>query len=144
METLLDTIRAGYAAYDAGDEAGFRERVRGLMADDCELCGPGYDVRGGDAAAGVWLAFHRAFPDGRHEWLSAAEYDGGAAFEMRFTGTHTGPLATPDGELPATGRRVSLDVAAIVQVHGGRVTAWHDYLDTMEFARQLGMVPAGV
>jgi predicted ester cyclase len=138
---MLDKIRAAYAAYDAGDAEGFAARVRETLAPDCTVTGPQYATGDVEEAIGIWLAFASAFPDGRHEWSTAVEHDGVIAFQMRYTGTHTGPLATPAGELPGTGRTVELDVAVIARSDGHRVTAWHDYVDSFDFMVQLGLMP---
>ena len=142
MGELIDKLKAGYAAYDAGDEPRFRALVAALMADDCETRGPQYEAHSREEVVAFWLAFRAAFPDGRHEWLSAVEHDGGAAFELRYTGTHAGPLPGPDGEIPATGRTVDLRIAQFVDTEGGRVVRWREYMDSAELMAQLGLVPS--
>jgi predicted ester cyclase len=139
---LLETIRAGYDAYDAGDHARFRELVRGLLAEDCEIRGPQYEATGPEEILPIWLSFAAAFPDGRHEWLSAVEHPGGVVFEQRYTGTHTAPLAMGDVELPPTGRAISVETAQIVTARDGKVVTWHDYMDSAAFMAQLGVIPA--
>jgi SnoaL-like protein len=138
---LLETLSAGYEAIDAGDYDRFAELVSGLLTPDCEVRGPQYKARGPEQIVPIWVSFAEAFPDGRHEWLVAQEFDGGAVLEMRYTGTHTATLETPNGPLPGTGRSVSLDVAVVLTTRDGRVTSWHDYMDTSAFAQQLGLMP---
>ena len=138
---LIDTLRAGFAAYDAGDYDRFGDIVRGLLTPDCPVRGPQYTARGPAEIIPIWVAFADAFPDGRHEWLVAEEFDGGAVLELRYNGTHTGPLETPNGPLPGTGRVVSIDTAVVLTTRDGHVTSWHDYMDTFAFAQQLGLMP---
>jgi steroid delta-isomerase-like uncharacterized protein len=86
----------------------------------------------------------RAFPDVRFELVSVIEKDerSGAA-EIRMTGTHTGPLATPDGrEVPPTNKRIELKGAAFVKLNeGGEAVEERRYYDVATFMRQLGLMP---
>lgn len=64
-----------------------------------------------------------------------------AAMRLLFTGTHTGPLTTPAGEVPPTGKRVSVPMAVFTR-HGddGTNDEEHRYLDMASMAQQLGLV----
>ena len=55
--------------------------------------------------------------------------------------THAGPLATPEGEIAATGRTVRVPFAAVIRVPDGRVDSVHVYLDPLGFMAQLGLEP---
>ena len=86
----------------------------------------------------------RAFPDGAYEVLRN-EPAGDAVFvEGVRSGTHTGPLATPEGELPATGRRVASRFVVVAAVRDGRIAASRNYHDRLDFLAQLGLLPAPV
>ena len=61
---------------------------------------------------------------------------------MRFTGTHTGPLVGPGGQLPPSGKRIDLQAADFLTVSNGQITSWHVYFDTGTFMGQLGLSPA--
>jgi hypothetical protein len=67
--------------------------------------------------------------------------DDAAATEVTFTGTHTGPLPTPNGPVPPTGRRVSLRSVSILRVEAGLVASERVYLDQLELVTQLGLAP---
>jgi predicted ester cyclase len=69
------------------------------------------------------------------------EEDDAVATEVRFIGTHTGPLAGPGGELPPTGKEVDLVGADFLTVSNGKLTSWHVYYDTGAFMSQLGLSP---
>jgi len=56
-------------------------------------------------------------------------------------GTHTGPLATPQGEVPPTGRTLQLPICLGFEVAAGRITSNHAYYDQMTLAAQLGLLP---
>lgn len=66
----------------------------------------------GGEAYREWMLMHlRAMPDFTHEIRGiAVESDRAIAFELHATGTMTGPLAMPSGDIPPTGR--SIDISA--------------------------------
>ncbi|MGQ1837263.1 ester cyclase [Kocuria turfanensis] len=64
-----------------------------------------------------------------------------AAMRLLFVGTHTGPLMTPSGAVPPTGRRVSVPMAVFNRHdESGTTEVEHRYLDMMSMAQQLGLV----
>ena len=62
------------------------------------------------------------------------------ASEARFTGTHSGNLRTPNGEIPATGNTVVSSYALVVRVENDRFTSFHIYFDVAELLGQLGLM----
>ena len=58
------------------------------------------------------------------------------------TGTQTGPLATPSGELlPPTGRTATVAGVFLVEVRDGRIAREQTYWDELELLGQLGHIP---
>jgi ketosteroid isomerase-like protein len=108
---------------------------------DCEWVNPMAKAHGPDEIVRALAAYGEAFPERRHEVSLALEAGSTVALEGEWVATHTGPLATPDGEVPATGRTVRVPFAAVVRVRGGRVASTCVYLDPLGFMAQLGLVP---
>ena len=54
--------------------------------------------------------------------------------------THTGPLVTPAGEVPPTGRRVEVRFAAVYQLKDGKIAQLRVYYDGATIMRQLGLI----
>ena len=88
-------------------------------------------------------SYFRAFPDLRAEILTVvAQDETSGAFELRFYGTNTGPLATPQGELPPTNKRVDLKGASFLQLDSsGKIAEERRYYDSGTMMRQLGLMP---
>lgn len=87
--------------------------------------------------------FLRAFPDGvLRATRFVAETDRAIVVEGVFSGTHTGPLAGPDGEIPATGRRLELPFVDVFDARDGLLCEHHIYYDQMAMLGQLGLIPA--
>jgi steroid delta-isomerase-like uncharacterized protein len=123
----------------------FNERAWSLAADlyapDLVVIEPGGTVRGIDRFVGHAQGFAAAFPDSRMEAAVIIDSGDRAVIEGVYTGTHTGPLATPQGEVPATGRTLQLPICMVFEVAAGRIASNHVYYDQMTFAAQLGLLP---
>jgi hypothetical protein len=61
-----------------------------------------------------------------------------------LVGTHTGPLASHDGQsIPATGRRLRLRMTDAATIADAGVTSHRLYFDQLELLEQLGLAPDG-
>ena len=113
-----------------------------VMHPDVEMTSPFATLH----SAAEWVAFSRSFavamPDGAHTVTRVVQAGDRFAFEGHWTGTHTGPLSTPGGEVPATGRAVTLPFCAVGTQRDGRVSAVNVYLDQLAMLAQLGLRPA--
>ncbi|MCV2489219.1 ester cyclase [Geodermatophilus sp. YIM 151500] len=87
-------------------------------------------------------AFLRAFPDGRIHRDHYLESGDRVVVEGRFTGTNTGPLRTPAGELAPTGRAMTLPFADVFRVVEGKIAEHRVYYDSLDLLTQLGLAPA--
>jgi ketosteroid isomerase-like protein len=123
-------------------EAGDLDAVAAMMDLDCDFAAPGFSARG-PAPALAWMQpFLAAFPGIHHEVFATIEGTDAIAFEMEITGTHTAPLAGPDGELPPTGRAVRFPSSNHWRLRDGQIVSYHAYFDLAGFMAQLGMEPS--
>lgn len=82
------------------------------------------------------------FPDLGNEILHIAVGDGDVAMvEFNLVGTHLGPLAIPGGEIPPTGKRISVRMAATFEFEPGtdKVISERPYTDPRAILLQLGL-----
>ena len=86
--------------------------------------------------------FFDAFPDIGHPVHTLETMGDVAVAELRTVGTHSGPLMSPTGEIPPTGKNLNLRVANVMTFEGDRISSVHIYFDQVEFLSQLGLVPA--
>ncbi len=85
-------------------------------------------------------AYRNGFPDVHHEIVSAVETGDSIAVELNIVMTHTGVFATAMGELPPTGRAITLAACDVVRVGpDGKITSWHSYFDQASLMAQLGV-----
>ena len=61
----------------------------------------------------------------------------------RFVATFTGPLATDDGDVAATGASVDLRFADVSRVRDGVIVSYHTYYDQLGLLTQLGLMGEG-
>lgn len=124
-------------------ESGDIDRLGEVFHDDTEFTMPGVSFRGADGMRSVREQWWTAFPDLHHETVTLVESGDFIATEIVVTGTHDGPMLTPSGVLPATGRPVRMSSADVIRFRDGKIASWHAYPDMIGLLMQLGaMAPA--
>jgi predicted ester cyclase len=99
----------------------------------------GVSLHGRDQARQYMAAMWEAFPDGRLAFGAQLFGDGLAATEVIFTGTHTGPMPSPNGPIPPTGKAVTTHSVSILHIEDGLIALEHVYGDQLEMIIQLGL-----
>ena len=125
-------------AVNSGDAAA----VARLYTEDAVMImsGEPEPIRGRKAIEENQAAFLRAMPDFKVEFTLILISGDHITFEGVSRGTFTGPLATPEGEIPPTGRSVAIKFVFIAKVtQEGLIEEDRTYLDTAEYMRQLGL-----
>lgn len=137
-----DTATIARTVYEAFNDRDF-ERASALMSDDGEWVNVPTDERfeGRDGIRRDLEQWANAFPDGRVEITRVRAGDDWAVVEFTGRGTNTGPLATPAGEMPATGRRVELPFCDVLDIRDGKIFRGRSYFDMASMMRQLGLMP---
>jgi ketosteroid isomerase-like protein len=60
---------------------------------------------------------------------------------VTWKGTHTGPLVTADGTIPASGKRQETPGAIVFTFEGGKIKEDRQYFDLMTLLKQIGVQP---
>ena len=102
----------------------------------------GRTLRGRDQLGQDTEATWTAFPDGALAFGERVFTEDAAAVETVLTGTYTGPLSTPDGTIPPTGRPVKIRLLSILRIRDGLVASEHVYFNPLDMLTQLGLAPA--
>lgn len=58
--------------------------------------------------------------------------------EVSWTGTHTGPLETPDGTIPPSGKSQTTPAAWVLECAGGKVGNSRHYFDIVTLLTEIG------
>lgn len=98
----------------------------------------GMTFRGHDEFRNFMSGFKQAFPDLELRHDSLISHGNKVALEMTATGTHTGPLQTPMGVIPSSGKKVELKVAEFFEWENGKFTKLANYQDAGSLMRQIG------
>jgi steroid delta-isomerase-like uncharacterized protein len=114
--------------------------VEEFFARTVSLETPDGGLAGLDGASFLLQAYATAFPDFRITIDDLVAEGTSVAVRWTFAGTNRGPL----GDLPATGRRVSVaNVIGIFSLADGKVQEAHFAWDRYELRQQLGLLPTG-
>ena len=137
--TIQEAFERSTVAFNAHDMNSFAN----LIADDAVFSAPGGMNGSGKQACteffGSWLS---AFPDARAEVRELHICGDVAIEEGTFTGTHEGVLRSPDGDVPPTGRQVTVDYVQTIRFRDGRQAAFSLMYDRLQLLEQLGLSPA--
>ena len=137
MPGTRELVERFYDLFNRGELDAARE----CFSDEVENVDPSASLRGWEAFRQYIEVFKMASPDSR---LNAKTWiDGGdvVAVEGSFTGTFTGPLASPQGDVPPTGKSFDLPFVEVNEARGGRITSHRVYYDQTSFLTALGIMP---
>jgi predicted ester cyclase len=109
--------------------------IRISAAGGVELCGS-------DGMRQYYSLWRTACPDNTVTYHNIVGEADRAIGEGTFAGTHSGPLYHPAGDIPATGRHLSVDFVAAYRTAGDRVTSLRIYFDVLELMTKLGVAGA--
>ena len=119
------------------------EKVVVFYAPDAILIDPSYNEPqiGRDAIRKDYEKLFRSFPDilvSRQKFLVN---DSTASWEIKLTGTNTGPIETPDGTIPPTDRPFELLASIFAEIDSeGRFHRVRRYYDNFTLMKQLGLI----
>jgi hypothetical protein len=116
------------------------EGVAALLTPACDLQHPAATVKGAREAAAFFRGSLSGFTDCRHD-LGQFVTDGDAV-EGVWRGTNSRPIATPGGEMPATGKTVATPFAVIGTADQQQISSLHIYSDQLGMMSQLGLTAA--
>jgi steroid delta-isomerase-like uncharacterized protein len=100
----------------------------------------GMTLQGKDGFMGFLQSFKGAFPDVAITHRNILSEGDKVAVEFTAQGTHTGPLQTPAGAIPATGKTVQFVVTEVLEWQGGLLKSLSNYQDSAAILRQIGAI----
>jgi predicted ester cyclase len=103
--------------------------------------GKAADVLRAELAAASAQDVKEAFPDFQVIPTRTIEEGSAVGFHGRVTGTHQGTLRTPNGDIPATGRRVDFTIGGDCDIQDRQIVSMRLHFDRLEILEQLGVAP---
>jgi steroid delta-isomerase-like uncharacterized protein len=136
-------VRVYHALVEALNARDFEGASR-LFHEDASIVNvaTGEVLRGKEGCRNLARGWVAAFPDDRIELTRVTQgaEPGMLVAEYVHRGSHTGPLITPTGHIPATGSQLDLHACDVVEFDEGKIRSVHTYLDSATMLRQMGLL----
>jgi steroid delta-isomerase-like uncharacterized protein len=138
-DELVRLAREQIGAFNKGDW----ELMRGILVSDprYEEFGTDRKVEGPEQIIELFKGWKQAFPDAAGTVTSAFASGDEAAVEVTWKGTHTGPLTTAEGTIPASGNTQETRGAVFYSFDGDKIKSMRQYFDSLTLMKQIGAQP---
>ena len=139
-QDLIQLARDNIDAFNAADWS----RMRDLFAPGSvyDELGTQRRLEGADQTIETMQGWKQAFPDAQGTVTSAIASGNNVVIEIRWEGTHTGPLQSPTGPIPASGKRQVTPAVMVLDFEGDKIRESRHYFDSLTLLQQIGAVPA--
>lgn len=139
---MADNLSIARRLYEGWNERAFDE-IAEHVTDDSELLvvGTGDVFRGKDGSHAWNENWAAGFPDGRVSIDRIHGMGDTVIVEYTGSGTHTGTLPTSMGDIPATGKSMTLKLCDVLEFRDGKVLRQRSYFDSGSMMAQLGLLP---
>ncbi len=88
-----------------------------------------------------WQGWKEAMPDLKGTVTNVCGAGNTVLIEVTWKGTHTGPLQSPSGTVPATGKEQTTRAGWVMNFDDGKIKESRHYFDMLSFMQQLGLLP---
>ena len=135
-DEIVKLARKQVDAFNSGDW----EQMRALLASDSRYdeLGTQRKIEGSEKIIELFKGWKTAFPDAVGTVTSAVGGGNMAVLEVTWKGTHTGPLVTADGTIPASGKSQETPAACFFTFEGDKIKESRHYFDSMTLLKQIG------
>ena len=135
-DEIVKLAREQVDAFNNGDW----ERMRGMLASDSRYdeLGTQRKIEGPEKIIELFKGWKTAFPDSAGTVTSVVGSGNKVVLEVTWKGTHTGPLVSPEGTIPASGKRQETPAALCLTFEGDKIKESRHYFDSMTLLRQIG------
>ena len=137
---MADNADLARRVHEAWNERNFDE-IAEVTASDATITivGSGDTFEGPEGTRAYNKMWADGFPDGKvtvDRMIESGDY---VVVEFTGHGTHTGTLVTSMGEIPATGRSLTLHLCDVLEFKNGKVRSQKTYFDSGSMMAQLGL-----
>jgi steroid delta-isomerase-like uncharacterized protein len=137
---MADNLTLARRLYEGWNERKFDELADAIApGGKIVVAGTGDVFEGREGSLQYNQSWYNGFPDGKITIDNM--FASGDVVVVEFTGhgTHTGTLVTSMGEIPATGRSLTLKLCDVVEFKDGKIASQRTYFDTGSMMAQLGL-----
>src|SRR5438270_3363666 len=138
-DELVKIARKQIDAFNNGDW----EQLRELLASDASYHELGTEraIEGPEQIIEAFKGWKTAFPDAAGRVTSSLASGDTAVLEVTWKGTQNGPLTTPAGTIPASGKSQETPAVVFYVFEGAKIKASRHYFDAMTLLKQIGAQP---
>ena len=138
-DELVKIAREQIDAFNSGDW----ELMRGKFTSDSRYdeLGTERKLEGPEKIVELFKGWKSAFPDVVGTVTSSVASGNKVALEVTWKGTHTGPLTTAEGTIPASGKRQETPAAIFYTFEGDKIKESRHYFDSLTLLKQIGAQP---
>jgi steroid delta-isomerase-like uncharacterized protein len=142
VQTADEMVKVAREQVDAFNDGDW-ELLRGTLASDSRYdeLGTQRKIEDPEKIIELFKGWKAAFPDGAGTVTSAISRGNTVALEVTWTGTHTGPLETDEGTIPASGMRHKTPAAMFFTFAGDKIKESRHYFDSLTLLKQIGAQP---
>jgi steroid delta-isomerase-like uncharacterized protein len=140
MANVIEIAKASITAFNEKDW----NKIETLLAPDAiyDEKATNRRLQGAENIIEALKGWASAFPDAKASFVRELVAGDTAIFQLVWTGSHTGPLQTPSGPIPASNRAVELPACSVIQVEGEKVKNDTHYFDLLTLLTQIGAAGA--
>ncbi len=137
---MADNAELARRLHEAWNERNFDEIAEAVAPDSMiTIVGSGDTFEGTEGARTYNTMWADGFPDGEVTVDRVIASGDWVVVEFTGRGTHTGTLVTSMGEIPATGRSLTLQLCDVMEFKDGKVRSQRTYFDSGSMMAQLGI-----
>ena len=135
----IDVVRSVVEAFNAADW----DRYRALSAENVvyDELGTRRKLEGIDETLAALQGWKTAMPDVTGTIENVVASGNVVTAQITWDGTQTGPLESPSGTIPASGKRQVTPSCWILTVEDGQVQSSSHYFDMVTLLDQIGALP---
>ena len=141
-QALIDAAKATIVAYnDKNWDAVSRAITPDMEYDEVATH---RTLKGGTDVITAWKGWATAIPDSRASFDAAHVSGNAVILELTWRGTQSGPLQTPSGAIPASGKPIEIRSVQIVELTAdGKTRRVRHYFDMATMLAQIGATAVG-
>jgi steroid delta-isomerase-like uncharacterized protein len=140
--SIEDNTRIVQNIHPLWNDREFDRILSEMIAEDVEWTNvpTGQTFRGHEGFREFMQGWADAFPDAKTEDTAAYAGEEFGVTEFVGRGTHEGPLKSPAGEIPPTGRSVEFNLCEVYEFRDGKIVKGRNHFDSLGLMTQLGVV----
>ena len=139
MTNYIELLEKHLAAYGAGKWDEYKQDLANdVIYEEVALR---QRVQGPDEYIKFVARWKKAFPDLAAKVKNIFGDGDNFVAEILWEGTQSGPLESPFGTIPASGKRGSTNATLVVKMKNGKIAEVHHYFDLLTVLLQAGIMP---